>query len=87
VFGCLKATSRNIYLRETQGHLKENLKKKDAVAILIRSWEKLSFSAMESAWKIYRPDEEEETVERTRREEEEDISEDVIPDDIFLGPE
>jgi hypothetical protein len=87
VFGCLKATARMAYLRQTQGDAREKLKKKDAVAILLRSWDKLSLHAMESAWKIYRGDEEgEESHEGAVSEgEEEEISEDIVPDDIYSG--
>jgi hypothetical protein len=59
VFGCLKATARSHYLRTTQGDATKKLKKKDAVAILLKSWEHLSSVAMESAWKIYEEGEEE----------------------------
>jgi hypothetical protein len=56
VFGCLKATARGYYLRNAMDGEKSPLTKKDAVAILIKSWEKLSECAMESAWRIYRED-------------------------------
>jgi hypothetical protein len=50
---CLKTTARSHDLRTKQGNATEKLKKKDAVAILLKAWEHLSSAAMEPAWRIY----------------------------------
>jgi hypothetical protein len=64
----------------------EKNSKRDAMAILTRSWEKLSLNAMESAWKISRPDEEEESGEcAAPEEEEEEKPEDTLPDELYSG--
>jgi hypothetical protein len=79
-----------------QGDATEKLNK-DAVAILLKSWETLSSVAIESAWKFYEDGEGEEkdwseqaTDERKEddaheeeEEEEEETSENIGPDEFY----